>query len=198
MALEKLTIDNTPSNQNIYLALFRDVDADTTQALQKQLLARNPAFEYAFIDASSIISRVHLLSAIYNALNAVATNTLQTPNVHSEIVLSLSPSNNIADAYRRWGFAAGKTTDLIVVKVVFHDNEQTEEQVWAHLKEHIPTGTVVDPITDEEIAKSTDWSKVRKYYKLNGVPALDRIKDDAEKKREMERLAVMGMALRGL
>ena len=68
--------------------------------------------------------------------------------------------------------------------------------MWAHLTEHVK-GTPVE-VSEEEIAKSTDWQKVKKYYKLNGVPALDRIKDEAAKIQEMKRLAVMDMALRGL
>jgi EKC/KEOPS complex subunit CGI121/TPRKB len=39
---------------------------------------------------------------------------------------------------------------------------------------------------------------VRKYYRLNGVPALERAVDEEERRRQSERLAIMGMALRGL
>lgn len=53
------------------------------------------------------------------------------------------------------------------------------------------------PLTDVELARCTDWPKVRKYYKLNGAPALEG-KDEAERTKEMELLAVAGMALRGL
>ena len=54
------------------------------------------------------------------------------------------------------------------------------------------------PFTDEEIAKSTDWSKVSKYYKLNGAPALKNIKDEKERLRETEMLVLSSMALRGV
>jgi EKC/KEOPS complex subunit CGI121/TPRKB len=53
------------------------------------------------------------------------------------------------------------------------------------------------PLTDAELADLTDWPKVRKYYKLNGVPTLDG-KDDAGRIKEMGLLALGGMALRGL
>lgn len=42
-----------------------------------------------------IFSRKQLLSAIYRATLAAANNELKTPNVHSEIVTGLSPSNNV-------------------------------------------------------------------------------------------------------
>ncbi|KAM7186624.1 Kinase binding protein CGI-121 domain containing protein [Naviculisporaceae sp. PSN 640] len=207
MALERIQLDLVAPGQDILVAFFRDVSASASELLQKELLARNPAFEYAFIDATSIISRAHLLSAVFSALNAAATGSLRTPNVHSEIVISLGPNNNIANAYRRWGIQAGKTSNLIVVKVLPSTKLESElpssisstsEQVWAHLTQHLQ-GATPTPLTDEELAKTTDWAaKIRKYYKLNGVPALDAIKDEAAKKKEMERHVIMGMALREL
>lgn len=53
-------------------------------------------------------------------------------------------------------------------------------------------------MTDAEIAQATEWPKVRKYYRLNGVPALDRLANEQEKVKQSEQLAIMGMALRGL
>ncbi|KAK4161828.1 kinase binding protein CGI-121-domain-containing protein [Cladorrhinum sp. PSN259] len=197
MALERLSLEHVPNTHRVYTALFRDVA--NSAFLHTQLLSRNPEFEYAFIDASSIVSRTHLLAAIYNALNTQMDGTLKTPNVHSEVVVSLSPNNNIAETYRRWGVAPGKTKDLIVVKIVVSADEEEKEtakKVWDHLIQNVE-GTPV-PVTDEEISRATDWPKVRKYYKLNGVPALEKIRDEGLKKKQMETLVMMGMALRGL
>ena len=111
----------------------------------------------------------------------------------------------IADAYRRWGINPGKTKDLIVVKVVlspaaaqeeFSAETQPPQTIWDHLQQHVK-GTPT-PLTDAELAQATDWPKVRKYYRLNGVPALERLADEQEKIQQSERLAIMGMALRGL
>lgn len=54
------------------------------------------------------------------------------------------------------------------------------------------------PFTDEEITKTTDWSKVKKYYKLNGAPSLNNIKDEQAKLKESEMLVLGAMALRGV
>jgi EKC/KEOPS complex subunit CGI121/TPRKB len=93
MALEKLELEHVPPTYQVYGALFRDVT--NTDFLHKQLLSRNSEFEYAFIDASSVISRLHLLSAVYSAVNVLLDGTLRTPNVHSEIVVSLNTNNNV-------------------------------------------------------------------------------------------------------
>ncbi|KAK1752762.1 kinase binding protein CGI-121-domain-containing protein [Echria macrotheca] len=194
MSLETLEIDHIPSSHRIHAALFHDVS--NTDFLHAQLLARNPDFDYTFLDASSVISRLHVLSAIYRAVTTQLEGSLTTATPHSEVVLSLSPNNNIADAYRRWGITPGKTKDIIVIKIVSGTEVPTPEDIWAHLTGAIK-GTPA-PLSDEEIAKATDWPKVRKYYSLNAVPALASVKDEEVRRREMERLAIMKMALRGL
>jgi hypothetical protein len=93
MTLEKIQLEHVPSNIHVYAALFRDVT--NADFLQSQLLARNPDFEFAFIDASSVISRLHVLSAVYAAINSLLTGTLRTPNVHSETVVSFNTNNNV-------------------------------------------------------------------------------------------------------
>lgn len=91
--LETITIEHVPSSHSVHVALFKDVS--NAGFLQSQLLARNADFEYAFIDASSIISRLHLLAAVYKALSVLVDGKLRSPNVHAETVNALSASNNV-------------------------------------------------------------------------------------------------------
>lgn len=57
-------------------------------------------------------------------------------------------------------------------------------------------GTLVS-LSDAELGSLTDWAKVRKYYKLNGISRLDKM-PEAEKRAEGEVLVLGGMALRGV
>lgn len=242
--LETIPLELIPPTHTVHAALYRDVK--NAAHLHSQLLARNPEFEYAFVDASVVTSRVHVLSAAFRALTAQIAGTLKTPNVHSELVTSLSPSQNvctistfshlhspgknksqsqlpvhrgefmdrlleervynqpankaqIADAYRRFGISPA-TKDLVVVKMTFPTDAAptpaTREEIQKHLDANVE-GTPV-PLTDEEIGAATDWAKVRKYYKLNGLAWLDAIKDDKEKRRQLDGLVLGAMALRGV
>lgn len=105
----------------------------------------------------------------------------------------------ISEAYRRYGITP-ETTNIIVIKILFPTADKpqppTAEDVCAHLSQHVE-GTAV-PLTNEEIAKTTDWTKVKKYYKLNGAPALNTIKEDAARLKESEMLVLSSMALRGV
>ena len=52
MTLEEVRLEHVPATHQVFLAFFRDVT--NADYLQSQLLARNPDFEYAFLDASSV------------------------------------------------------------------------------------------------------------------------------------------------
>lgn len=91
--LETIPLEHIPSSHTVHAALFRNVA--NAEFLQSQLLGRNPDFEYAFIDATTVASRFHLLSAVYKAVSIEAAGSMKTPNVHSEIVCSLSSNNNV-------------------------------------------------------------------------------------------------------
>lgn len=93
MSLETLSIDHLPPNYRVYGALFRDVS--NPDFLHAQLLARNNAYDFAFIDASSVISRLHLFSAIFRGLTTLADGTLTATTPHAEIVLSFGVNNNV-------------------------------------------------------------------------------------------------------
>ena len=50
--MESIALEHVPASHTLHLALFRDVR--NAAALHAQLLARNPDFEYALIDASIV------------------------------------------------------------------------------------------------------------------------------------------------
>ncbi|OAA40673.1 Protein cgi121 [Metarhizium rileyi] len=194
--LETLSIEHVPSSYTAYLSLFRDIQ--NANFLHQQLLARNADFEYAFVDASVVVSRRQLLSAVFKAVTVAANDALKTPNVHSEIVVSLNPSNNIADSYRRFGISPA-TKDLFVVKVTQSSESNlapSKASIQAHLTDHV-RGKPVEA-SDANIAAITDVAKVRKYYKLNGLGWLEAIKDEQQKLSESDTLVVSAIALRGL
>lgn len=197
MSAYAIPAQHLPPGYAVYGALFTDVA--NVAFLQSQLIARNPAFEYALIDASTLLSSAHVLAAVFKAVWAAHTGALKTPNVHSETVLGLSPSLNIAEAYRRYGIAPD-TRNVVVIKILDASSSQTPAGVWEHVEKNVE-GTPA-PLTDEAVAACTDFAKVKKYYKLNGVASLSSGpgKDQATpaQLREAEVLALGAMALRGL
>ncbi|KAI3334056.1 kinase binding protein CGI-121-domain-containing protein [Ustulina deusta] len=205
--VESFRLEHAPATHSVHVAVFRDVE--NAAFLHQQLLAKNADFEYALIDGGAITSRLQVLSAAFKAITVQAAGTMKTPNVHSEMVYSLSPASNIAEAYRRHGIAP-TSRGLVIVKVLVAPSTATDittpatdakvpltaQDVEKHLLTHVRGKPV--PFTDQTLSALTDWGRVRKYYKLNGVSWLDGIKDQAAKNREMDMLVMGGMALRGV
>lgn len=63
--------------------------------LREQLLQGNTDFEYAFLDARVLLSSRHVFAACFKAVSDMINGRLKSRNVHSEIVFSLSPNNNV-------------------------------------------------------------------------------------------------------
>lgn len=92
--LDTINLEHVPSSHTVHVAFFKGVA--NAGFLQSQLLARNAEFEYAFIDATTIVSRLQVLAATYKALSVLLDGKLKSPNVHAETVLALSASNNVS------------------------------------------------------------------------------------------------------
>lgn len=99
--METLVLPHLPHHP-LQIGLFTDVQ--NAAFLRLQLLEGNTDFEYAFLDASALLSRTPVLAACFRAINDLLTNRLKSRNVHSEIVFSLSPNNNVSACllYKCW------------------------------------------------------------------------------------------------
>ena len=158
--METVRLAHIPSQFCLCLSLYHKVG--NAAHLRQQLLAGNAMFEYAFVDAAMILSRTHLLAAAFRALHDYLHERLKSSNVHSEIVLALSPNNNIVEAFRRFGIA-DTTTDLLVVKVAT-DASIEAATVERHLCENV-RGTAV-AFTDENLRATADLDRIKKAYKV--------------------------------
>ncbi|KAL5050434.1 hypothetical protein BDW71DRAFT_173868 [Aspergillus fruticulosus] len=194
-SLETIHLPHLPSSLEVHAALYKDIQ--NAVSLRQQLLSANAAFEYAFIDASMVLSRAHALSAVFRAVNDYLNGRLKSRNIHSEIVFSFSPTNNIADSFRKFGIS-DTTSNLLVVKVCVTP-DVTRESVAAHLAQNI-RGTPL-PFNDEALSNISDVAKIKKAYKLgslpSGPPSNQANGASGENERQLE-LSVLGaIALRG-
>ncbi|KAK5122959.1 hypothetical protein LTR85_003524 [Meristemomyces frigidus] len=172
--METIILPHLP-NHPLHVCLFKDVS--NAPFLRQQLLEGNTEFEYAFVDASVLLSRNQVLAACFRAINDLLQGRLKSRNVHSEIVFSLSPNNNISESFRRFGVAEA-SKHILAIKVGGDD-----ASVGEHLKNNVK-GSMV-PFTDQQLAKMQDESRVRKVYKIDAMG------------KEAEAFVVGSMALKG-
>lgn len=91
--METIQLPHLPESHSLHAILFQNVE--NAVFLRQQLLDGNADFEYAFLDASVLLSRKHVLAACWRAVNDSLQSRLKTRNVHSEIVFALSTNNNV-------------------------------------------------------------------------------------------------------
>ncbi|KAK0961418.1 hypothetical protein LTR91_019927 [Friedmanniomyces endolithicus] len=153
--METIVLPHLPDH-HLHVCLF--VKVHNAQFLRQQLLDGNVDFEYAFLDAAVLLSRQHVLAACFRAINGMLQDRLKSKNVHSEIVFSLSPNNNISDSFRRFGVSE-ITTEILAVKVG-NDQMQVEE----HLRKHVEGQAV--PFTDEILTSIRNEARIQRAYRV--------------------------------
>lgn len=200
--LKTLNLAHMPPELAIHVALYKNVE--NASFLKEQLLAGNTDFEYAFIDASIILSTRHVLAATFRAMNDYLCDRLKSRNIHSEIVFCLSPNNNIGEAFRRYGLS--DTSKSLVVIKVSTDPSVTHDSVEAHLKE-VMKGSPL-PFEDSSFEDISDLPKIAKAYKLSqtqqpkGRPTSKAVtngngRSGLDERHDLEVSVVGLMALRG-
>lgn len=112
--METLTLPHL-ADSPLQICLFNDVQ--NAAFLRQQLLEGNTDFEYAFLDASVLLSRSHVLAACFRAITDSLNNRLKSRNVHSEIVFALSANNNVSLHYIRTG-SSTKSSRLLDCRVI--------------------------------------------------------------------------------
>ncbi|KAF9468757.1 CGI-121-domain-containing protein [Collybia nuda] len=123
------------------------------------------AVNFSFINARLITSRLHLQTAINQAILAQSQNSLRTRTVHSEILWALNSTNNISEAIRRYGISEA-STDLIVVRISGPEASTTA------IRESISRVVIGVETTLTMLSQLTDWASVRKYHKLDTEPMI--------------------------
>jgi len=197
--LQTIPLEHLPESHTLHIALYRNIR--NASFLHQQLLTGNTDFEYAFIDASVILSKLHILAAAYRAVNDALEERLKSRNIHSEIVFSLSMNNNIAESFRRFGITP-TTTSLLIVKIAPSSSA-------SGIAEHLTSVIEGEPVAfeDEELQTMTDVARVKKVYKLNaggggkkgGVNGANGVGNEkgVDERKELEIIVLGAMALRG-
>ncbi|KAG2114646.1 CGI-121-domain-containing protein [Suillus discolor] len=183
----------------VRVALFDDVT--NAAAIRSRIVqaARNlgvdgnterEAVNFAFIDARLISSPLHLQTAIYQALLSEAQGQLRTKTVHSEILWALNPTNNITEAIRRYGVSDESTT-LIVVRVDVSDTPDLQRRMCDVIQ-----GCMV-PF--QALVKMTDWSIIKKHYKLDSESALKEVQGNLDRERSIiDNIVVSSVAMKNV
>ncbi|KIM79467.1 hypothetical protein PILCRDRAFT_823362 [Piloderma croceum F 1598] len=198
--METYTLSHFPAQLSlVHVALYmavtnapslraRIIKAATTQGVEGD--HERSAVNFAFVDARLITGRLHVQTAIYQAILAESQGSLRTKTVHSEILWALNPSNNITEAIRRYG-VSDTTTALFVIRVTSPDLTDVEVKMNA-----VVSGTL-SPLSS--LNQLTDWPSIRKYHKLNTEPAIkEAVGDSGREHAIVDNIVVSTVAMKSV
>lgn len=178
--MERLGIELFSTTLNVWLFTQVQNSSRIKESLIQASLTSNRSeqarLDWAFLDASMITSRQHLLTAVVQALVARSHGELKTKTLHSEILWALSPGTNIMDAIKKFGLGS-QTTEILLVKLQ-PTADLTPKDDLDQAAKNLMEGKLVS--LDQLGQSMVNWKELRRLYKLND----DAIIKEQEKKKK--------------
>lgn len=216
-AMETFTFDHLPQEfREVHLALFTGIPDGAGGALKSHLIAASQlpdedperaAVNFAFIDASMVLSREMALTAAHQALLSASRGPLsesqpygmRSASVHGEIIFALHPANNIGDALRTFGVGPA-SKDLLVLRVSPPTTETDRLALQQAMAQAIDTGTNAPKPAptanlNSALIKGANLSKIAKAYKVNDATTSLRLPDYAV---QLEHLVVTAISIKSV
>lgn len=185
MGVHKLTFPQYP-DVHVLLAYFPDVLKTKLASVKENLVSRNPEYDFCFLSTANLVSLQQLQNGIYTAVRNQKQEQMKASTIYTEIMLSLSPVNNINEALKRFGVDETRN-DIIVLKVVQAEQLQESEKEFSAKLESI-LDSKPGALTDDVLYNGFDATKFKKLFKLLGV----------ESQAELTQGAIEGALFRGL
>ncbi|XP_019948029.1 EKC/KEOPS complex subunit TPRKB [Paralichthys olivaceus] len=140
-------------DRTVTQVLFKEVK----NAAELRQSAVDGQINAALIKPTMLVDPLQVLVAANKAVHLQNTGKMKTRSLNSEMIFNLSPTNNISDAFRRFGISDG---DDSVMVVVVHDKNESQ------LVEDIAAKVDGRQIPVEDVSSLSDSAKIRKLYKV--------------------------------
>ncbi|XP_056429651.1 EKC/KEOPS complex subunit TPRKB [Hyla sarda] len=137
----------------VTMLLFHNVK--NASQLRKKAMAGS--IEGALLTPGMIIDPLQVLTAINKAIHLQLLGKMKTRTLNSEIIFNLSPTNNISEAFKKFGLSDSDSGVLVVLT-----DDGTRSLNSQELISHVEGQQV--PLAD--LAQLTDFAQVKKVYKI--------------------------------
>lgn len=111
----------------------------------------------ALINPTMLVNPFQILVAANKAVLLHKNGKMKTRSLYSEIIFNLSPTNNISEAFKRFGISDGDDSVLVVLI-----HQEDESQLLTDITAMVDGRQV--PV--EEVSSLSDEAKIKKLYKV--------------------------------
>ncbi|XP_061570423.1 EKC/KEOPS complex subunit TPRKB [Cololabis saira] len=140
-------------NKRVTQLLFTEV----RNAAELRQRAVEGKIDGALINPSMVVDPFQVLVAANKAVHLQTTGKMKTRSLNSEIIYNLSPTNNISEAFKRFGISDGD--DSVLVVVVHNKDEQ-------QFLSDVPTMVDGQQVPAGDVSCLSDLAKIKKLYKI--------------------------------
>ncbi|XP_075713352.1 EKC/KEOPS complex subunit TPRKB [Rhinoderma darwinii] len=126
-------------------------------ASQLRKKAMDGSVEGALLNPAMILDPLQVLVAVNKAVHLQLLGKMKTRTLNSEIIFNLSPTNNISEAFRKFGLSDNDSGVLVVL---------TDDGTRAIISQEIISHVEGQQIPLSHLSQLTDFTKVKKVYKI--------------------------------
>lgn len=177
--MSQITFPQYP-NRPVTVVYLNDVPKEKFELVKTEMVNKNPDFDFCFLNTAHIVSLEQLRCSLHKSLQNSVLDQMKSNNINTEVILNLSPVNNIRDALRRFGVDETRL-DVIVVNFEDSDSETFTKDIESLLDAKSAE------LTDEVLLRTYDPKRFQKLFKVQSS-------DQAE----LTQAAVATSLLRGL
>uniref|UniRef100_A0A1A8ETF9 EKC/KEOPS complex subunit TPRKB n=2 Tax=Nothobranchius korthausae TaxID=1143690 RepID=A0A1A8ETF9_9TELE len=130
---------------------------DVKNAAELRRKAMEGNINGALVNPMMLVSPFQVLVAANKAVHLQTTGKMKTKTLNAEIIFNLSPTNNISEAFKRFGISDGDHSILVVV-VHKSDEVQFVSDISAMVDgQQLPV---------EDVSSLSDFNKIKKLFKI--------------------------------
>ncbi|XP_034529849.1 EKC/KEOPS complex subunit TPRKB [Notolabrus celidotus] len=133
--------------------LFKDVK----NAKELRQSAMEGKINAALINPTMLVNPFQVLVATNKAVHLQKLGKMKTRSLYSEIIFNLSPTNNISEAFKKFGISDGDDSVMVVLVHTKNESQSLQDIIAKVNGQQVPV---------EDVSLLSNLTKIKQLYKV--------------------------------